>query len=228
MGRLSVAIVMPSRGLVNSRTVEGVMDNILDGDFTFSGWYLTHDLPMPLGHERAAEAATSGQGADLLWFVEDDVIPPSGALYALKTVLDEGYGVAAIDYPVGAASDAWGCIVRDPAGDILWCGLGCTLIPTAVLDMLAQPWFTTDWRYVRDGDGWRAERVTVPEEQRYGQFDIHLCHRLRERGFHIGQVSGMIARHARIESLGPEGTNVGTHRIGIRDRIERPWPGPSA
>ena len=227
--RLSFAVVMPSRGLVNSRTVEAVISNIASaGYLEFRGWFVSHDKPMPLGHEAVTEDAMAS-GADLLWFCEDDVIPPSDALASsLAFMVRANVDVAAIDYPVGAAQDAWGCIVREASGEILWCGLGCTLMAREVFESLGAPWFTTDWRYVRDGEGWKAIPAMGPEETRFGQFDIHLCYRLREAGFRIGQVEGMMARHARIEALGREGTNVGCHRISIRDRIERPWPGPTS
>jgi hypothetical protein len=223
---LSFAVVMPSRGLVHSRTVAAVMDSIADTELAFRGWYLTHDMPIPDAHEHATEVALAS-GADLLWFVEDDVIPPLDSLNAMidRFILEDD--IVAIDYPVGAAQDGWGCIVRDPAGEIEWVGLGCTLIGRNVFGALPRPWFTTDWRFVREGDAWVAVPVTEPNERRYGQHDIHFCFAARAHGFSIGQVPGMMARHARIERLGAEGTNVGCHVISIRDHIERQYPGPA-
>ena len=231
MDRLSFVVCTPSRGLVNSRTVESVAAILHEADglgLDYRGWVLSHDLPIPACHETVAERAMA-TGADFLLWVEDDVIPPPGALrMTVVALLEQDYDVVAIDYPVGAAESAWGCIIRGEGDEILWCGFGCTLIRRRVLETLGRPWFTTDWRYVRVVTGWEAVPVLVPDAQRYGQHDIHFFARARAAGFRIGQVPGVIARHARIEALGAEGTNCGTHRIAIRERIERPWPGPSA
>lgn len=218
---LTYAVVTPSRGLVHSRTIEAVLDNVWDVPGCL-GWLLTHDLPIPDCDEQVAEAGLD-TGADVLWFVEEDVIPPAGALRASLDLLADGYGIAAIDYPVSHASDAWGCIVRQDA-DIIWCGLGATLIPRATFEAVKRPWFVTDWEYRRWKGSWKAMR----NHGRYGQQDIHFCMAVREAGLRIGQVPGMIAGHAQLVELGRNGTNVGYHTIAIRERIVEQYPGPKS
>jgi len=191
-----------------------------------AGWVLTHDLPIPDCDERVAEMALA-TGAEYVWFVEEDVIPPAGALAASFRTLIDGFDIAAVDYPVGAAEDGWGCLVRkDGDGEILWCGLGATLIRREVFEKLPQPWFATDTRYIKRGGGvWEPAPQVLPNEKRYGQQDIYFCMTLREAGFRIGQVPDMTASHAKVEAYGEQGTNVGFHTISIRDTILKQYPG---
>ncbi len=224
----SYAVVTPSRGLVHSRTIEAVLANVAAAaGHDYRGWYLTHDLPIPRCDERAAELGLAS-GADALWWVEEDVVPPPGALAASLALLGPGVGAVAVDYPVGAAADAWGCIVRDPAGEVLWCGLGCTLVDRAAFERLPRPWFRTDWRWVRRGAGWEAVAVTAPDARRFGQQDIYFCHELRRAGLRVVEVPAMLAGHALVERYGDRGTNVGYHTVSVRTAVDREYPGPAS
>jgi hypothetical protein len=224
----SFAIATPSRGLVHSRTIEAVLANLATADIRGTGWFLTHDLPIPDCDEHVAELALAS-GAEAVWFIEEDVIPPTGALSASLDLSTE-YPVVAIDYPVGDPADSWTCLQRDPVdGTILWCGLGCTLVRREVFETLARPWFSTMFRWVdyHNGAGWQKELAPESNDLRYGHQDIYFGFALREAGFRIGQVPGMTASHAYVAELGRQGTNVGAHKIGIRDHvIKGAWPGP--
>jgi len=220
----SIVVATPSRGTIHSRTIEAVMANVRDVP-GFLGWTVTHDLPIPDCHETVTEQALAS-GAGLIWFVEEDVIPPPDALRESLRLVAEGYDMVAVDYPVGAASDGWGCLVRNAEGEILWCGLGATLIRREVFEKLPQPWFATDTRYIKRGGGvWEPAPQVLPNEKRYGQQDIYFCMTLREAGFRIGQVPDMTASHAKVEAYGEQGTNVGFHTISIRDTILKQYPG---
>ncbi|HUV09937.1 MAG TPA: hypothetical protein VMX12_03095 [Acidimicrobiia bacterium] len=215
------AVATPSRGTVHSRTIEAVLANVAEVD-GFAGWVFTHDQPIPDCDELAAERALA-TGADLVWFVEEDVIPPAGALRASIRVLEE-FDVAGVDYPVGAPSEAWGCMVRR-GDEILWCGLGATLVPRYVFERLARPWFSTDTRYLRVRGEWEPHPARRSNAERYGQQDIYFSMQLRAAGMRIGAVPGMTAGHAKVERYGGQGTNVGWHTISVRERIDRQYPG---
>lgn len=194
---MRIAVATPSRGLVGSRTIEAVLRELAGTESV--GWFLTHDLPIPDCAERAAEMALTA-GADAVWFVEEDVVPPVGALAASLRLLADGYAVAAVDYPVRQGT---GCIARATDGSIAWVGLGATLISRSAFEALDGPWFRT--------------------ERGYGGHDILFCRRVLEAGMRIGQVPDMIAQHVRLEALGSPGTNAGCHKMTILDRIDRPY-----
>ena len=220
---MTYAVVTPSRGLVHSRTIEAVMANVLEVP-GFLGWFLSHDLPIPDCDERVAELGMA-TGADAIWFIEEDTIPPAGALAASIALLSE-FDVAAVDYPVGSAHDAWGCAVSN-AEEVLWCGLGATLIARHVLERLPRPWFSTDYQFVRQGGSteWKPQPHPQPPDRRWGQQDIYFAMNLRAAGMRIGLVPGLTAAQARVVELGKPGTNHGWHTVAIQDRIERQYPG---
>lgn len=217
---MRIAAVIPSRGLVHDLTINAVEDN--RGAVDNFRLRCIHARPIPDCDNEAAEWGLA-TGADAIWFVEEDVIPPSGALAALLAVDAD---IAAIDYPVGAPSDGWGCMVRDrTTGEIEWCGLGCTLIRRSVFERLPRPWFRSDIAYIRQGSEWEPRPETAAPDAIYGRQDIHFCMEARKAGIRIEAVPDLIALHAHLDSMGREGSNVGYHTISIRDRIERQWPG---
>jgi hypothetical protein len=199
--RLSFAVLTPSRGLVHSRTIEAVEANIseaMDAGHDFEGWVLTHHLPIPDCHERVTELGLA-TGADALWFVEEDMIPPPGALVASLEVLPEA-PIAAMNYPIGVGHPYGNCLPPDP---INWCGLGCTLISRRVFEALDRPWFRVDGEWITD----------------YGGQDISFGKRAKKAGFRIVQVPG-VAGHALLRSWGRFMAQDGRHDIYIRDTID--------
>ena len=226
----SFVVVTPSRGLVHSRTVESVMANVADAQAAgheFRGWRLSHALPIPDCHQDVAEQGLA-TGADALWFVEEDVIPPAGALLALFDAL-RAYEVAAIDYPVWNGGKHWSCICRSrdggpnerpSTGPIRYTGLGCTLVRRSLFGRLNPPWFRSDMQFQILRVGNTTELVQKPVAYEYGGQDIYFAYRALEAGMTIGEVP-MTAGHARVAEMGKRGTNHGCHTIETIDTIER-------
>ena len=196
----SFVVCTPSRGLVHSRTIEAVVGNVAEAvaaGHEYRGWVLSHDLPIPDCHERVTEMGMA-TGADYLWYVEEDVIPPSGALLAS---LELGADIAAMDYPMGE-HPCYGCL--PPTDPPYMCGLGCTLISRRVFEALPQPWFVVDGEWI----------------SLYGGQDISFCRHAIQAGFTISRVPG-IAGHALLRSWGRFLAQDGRHTIDIRNKIER-------
>lgn len=214
----SFVVVTPSRGLIHSRTVAAVMANVEQaeaGGHASRGWRLTHDLPIPACHEQVAEAGLA-TGADALWFVEEDVVPPDGALCAL---LDSDQPLAVVDYPVGE-HPTQNCAYHAPSGEPLWCGLGCTLIRREVLERLERPWFRTDITYTFRRSGSSTELIPTAAVKPYGGQDIAFARAAITAGYHIAEVP-LLAAHARLRELGAPATNDGAHRIDLLTAVER-------
>lgn len=225
------AVVTPSRGLLHSRTAEAVAANVAiaaAAGHEPRGWLLSHDLPIPDCHERVTELGLEA-GADALWFVEEDMVPPPDAL--LRS-LELGADIAAMQYPVGLpvgltdvngkpSTGTFNCLQPSPGGVFDWCGLGCTLIRREVFETLERPWFRTDVAY----EVWHygsvlTERRVVDNPFDYGGEDVNFGQRATAAGFVIQQVPG-IAGHALLLNWGTYMAQDGRHGIIVRETIDR-------
>lgn len=197
------------------------MENVAEAQaagHTFLGWHLSHDQPIPDCHNTVAAAALA-TGAEALLFIEEDNVPPAGALLALFELLKD-CTIAALDYPVWTDTGTWSCVCRDSTKAIRYCGLGCTLVRRELFDALPAPWFdsSTQFRIIRQGS--TTVLQPVPTKYEYGGQDIFFCDRALRSGFTIRELEGQSAGHARVTSLGRPKTNHGAHTIETTDRIE--------
>ena len=217
----SFAVCTPSRGTIFEVTVEGIERNRAEARAAGHedlGWWTSRDLPIPDCHNAVAEAGYA-TGAEALFMVEEDNIPPPGALLSLLALL-ETCTIAALDYPVWTDTGTWSCVCRDSTKAIRYCGLGCTLVRRELFDALPAPWFdsSTQFRIIRQGS--TTVLQPVPTKYEYGGQDIFFCDRALRSGFTIRELEGKSAGHARLVSLGAPKTNQGAHTIETTDRIE--------
>lgn len=224
----TVALCLPSRGLVHSRTLEAVLAalDVARERIRCVGWFLTHDLPIPDCHETTAERALAA-GADYLWFVEEDMVPPPDALLLLLSTADTtGAGIVTIDYPI-SEHPTQSAIMHKANGSVFWCGLGCTLVHRDVFALLARPWFRSSHPgvMIRHGahDPWHWEDLPPHAANvfAYGGQDVWLCYQALLAGITIAEVPNMVAGHARLRSWGERQTNQGAHTVDVLTRIER-------
>lgn len=223
-----VALCMPSRGLIHSRTLDATLAALAraSGCMNMVGWFMSHDLPLPDAHETLAQTALAA-GADFLWFVEEDVIPPADALARLiQRQQQSGAGVVLLDYPVGEYPRS-SSTLRQPTPErtILYGGLGCTLIARAVLAALPRPWFDTSHEYALSRSPHHGGRYILTRTERacdYGGHDVAFCRAALAHGFTLAAVDdgGPMAAHARLRHLGHARVNHGVHDIEILDGME--------
>lgn len=210
----SFVVLTPSRGLVHSRMLEAVLSNVeqaVGAGHEYRGWRLSHSLPIPASHESVTSAGMAS-GAEAFWYVEEDNVPPPGALLALMALQTP---VAALDYPVGESPTS-GCILHRIGAPLL-VGLGCTLVNRRVFEALERPWFRTDVAYQMRGNA----LVELDHGYEYGGLDVSFSVRVAEAGFALGEVAGMVCGHALLRTWGQQQTNAGFHTIEIRQSIER-------
>ena len=148
----TVVVVTPSRGTVHSRTVEAVHRAVLVAERAGAAkpvgsewWVFAHGLPIPWAHEEAARRSVAS-GADLIWFIEDDNLPPAdGLVRSVDRMGETGASYVAIDYPIGQPpplgdGTRWATVYRLD-GEVQFTGLGITLIAREVFERLSRPWF---------------------------------------------------------------------------------------
>jgi hypothetical protein len=205
-----IGVILSTRGLYFAEVWKSLLEN-LEGH----NWkpYQAIGLPIPDCQNVPTEEALR-DGCSHLWYVEEDTVPPKGALDKLLNA--EG-DISAIDYGV----NGWACIARDKIDcEIKWCGLGCTLVKSYVFDKLEKPYFRDDMQLMVNRS--RPDFMTWVKapENRYGGQDIWFCSKAREAGFKIVQVQGE-CRHLKLESLGGTEINKGSHIIVDKPKIEK-------
>lgn len=206
---MKIGIVVPTRGLVFSQTMAAI-ERERQGYET--KLYISHDLPIPSGHNELCQQALE-DGNDYILIVEEDVVIPAGAL---EKMLAANAAIACIDYGVSG----WSCITRDQTGEILWCGLGCTLIHKSVFEALEKPYFRADMVLKLPEYQWQKLPKEYVEKRNYGSLDIWFCAQAKALGFEIKQVPGE-CRHLKLDELGKKERNYGVHLISEKPRISQ-------
>ena len=206
-----LALIRPTRGLEFAESVQAVEENLEDFDGRwqpFRSW----DRPIPdCFNGLVSEALESG--ADHLWIVEEDVVPPAGGLrqlFGLKTDL------AAIPYPLKIGRPGRMSVGRWPNGRP-WAGTGCLLVRRQVFEAVDYPWFRVDRAIALIHAGSSTKEKTlalVPRDpERYGGHDNYFSWAAQETGFSLGVVERTRCRHLELEGLGFDRKNNGCHLI---------------
>lgn len=209
-----IAIILPSRGLIFSRTAEEVLNNVKGIPHKI---YFSHKKPIPECFNEPTTKALKDKDITHLWFVEDDMIIPENTL---KTMLEEDVAVVTADYPVN--NKGRGAILRDKGGKILICGTGCTLVKREVFDEIPEPYFRTDirWKYENLGDSIRLSATKNPKNEGYGLHDVNFCMTLHRKNIPIHQITNTLGQRKLI-SLGKAGTNSGAHNIETWTKVKK-------
>jgi hypothetical protein len=173
--------------------------------------YFSHNLKIPDSQNFLVDQALKGDYTHLLFIEEDTVMPEK----AVRDMLALDADVACIDYGVAGYS----CLTKDGnTGEILWCGLGCTLIKREVFDSLEKPYFRSDKALLLNN--WPEVQWIDAGKQAYGLQDIWFFMQAREKGYTIKQAEGE-CRHLQLESLGKREINNGLHVIKQKPKISK-------
>lgn len=207
-GNMKIGVILPSRGLVFAEVEDSISRNLKGYDyFVYRSW----DKKIPDCENELVDIALQN-GSDYLFFCEEDTVMPDGGFGEL---LKAGADIACIDYGVAG----WSCITRDKnTNEILWCGLGCTLIKREVFEKLEKPYFKSDKQLLLNF--WPEIRWIDAPRNAYGGQDIYFCIKAREKGFTIKQVEGE-CKHLKLLGLGRPGINNGLHTIGQKPMINK-------
>lgn len=207
---MKIAVCLPTRGIVLTQVLASLERERKEYEIEI---FYKEGLPIPTGHNEAVRDALLATDANYILMVEEDnVIPQGGIRSMLNLMRHSNAGIVFIDYGV----NGWSCSARvKKPQEILWCGLGCTLIRRAVFEDMEYPYFRSD-QSLRLND-WKW----VPNHEPYGQQDIWFCMKAREKGWDIAQVPGMQSVHLGLLELGKPETNNGMHRIIVKTPIEK-------
>lgn len=205
---IKIAVCMATRGLIFTEVEEALEKNLV-------GWpcqiFRTKDLVIPDSQNYLVDKALATNATHLLFVEEDNVMPDN----ALVNMMLLNADIACVDYGVSGYS----CLTKDKnTGEILWCGLGCTLIKREVFEALEKPYFRSDKALLLNY--WPEIRWIDAGKQAYGLQDIWFFMKAREKGFIIKQLPGE-SKHLQLDQLGKREINNGLHQISQKPIISK-------
>jgi hypothetical protein len=201
---IRLAVVLPSRGLVFSKTVEELYRELDGLDFKI---FWSHGRPIPDCFEIPTREALKDKSFTHLLTIEEDMIIPKGAV---KKMLSKRKEAVAYDYPVTGSPS--GTVLYDMDGTAFFTGCGILLVEMDIVRRMVFPIWRVDiaWGMKLFAD--RAEFDIKPgRKEDYGQQDIAFGLRLYVNNIplHVVGETGQRKLIKRGEGM----TNQGSHEI---------------
>jgi hypothetical protein len=208
-----LAVVVPSRGLMFSRTLEELLRELKGFDYKL---FWAHGKGLPACFNDPTEEVLADPEIFAVLYCEDDMIIPKGIL---RRMFDRNYPVVAMDYPFKNDGDA--TMLHDPAGNAIYSGTGFILIAKPILEALPKPIFRTDtaWDTMIKGNTlvfWPRKLTKVA----YGLHDVNLGILLFANGIPIKPMF-KTAGQRKLVKLGEPNSNNGVHTIKELTKVGR-------
>lgn len=200
-----LAVVLPSRGLMFSETLEELLGELKDFNYEI---FWSHAKGLPECFNTPTERALKDKDVFAVLFCEDDMILPKGIL---KKMFAQNYPVVALDYPFQQQGDS--TCLHDPQGKAFWTGTGFMLVAKSVLKQMEKPIWRTDTTFdpFVDKDTihfWPRKLDKVY----YGLHDLRFGLVLYSAGLPVLPLEETAGQRKLLE-LGKAGTNNGAHKI---------------
>lgn len=206
---LTGVVCLCSRGLVHSRTIESIENNLEQLRTREQAWRIvfTHDLPIPEAQNEIVKRARA-LGPEWIMFVEEDNVLPDGMIAQMMRLAILQYAdVVTADYRLPRGMT---CVHRSAkTGEVVFSGMGCLLVRARVFDRVPQPWFDTREFY------WNDE-LSVFEVRAgrngYGGQDVDFFYKLREAGIRAVEIKRQCG-HLRLKNDFTPRTNNGCYEV---------------
>lgn len=201
-----LGIVIPSRGLIFSRTAEEIERETKGIRRKF---YFAHGKAIPKCFESPVNRALCDFDNTHVLILEDDMILHENAIWE---ALDADKDVVVYDYPI--TKNGRGSVFTDGTGKVIYSGTGFMLIKREVFDKLKAPYFRSDigWNVYRDKESLRFVAREMVKGDGYGLHDITFGMKLQKAGIEITVLDKTLGQRKLI-ALGKSGTNDGAHNI---------------
>lgn len=207
MSKTKLGIVIPSRGLIFSRTAEEIERETRGIRRKF---YFAHGQPIPKCFESPVNRALCDFDNTHVLILEDDMRLHENAVWE---ALDADADVVTYDYPITKAGR--GAVFAGKDGKPLFCGTGFLLIKREVFDKLQAPYFRSDisWNIQRDNARLRfvGSHTNTPDLV-YGLHDVTFGIKLWKAGIPITVLPKTLGQR-KLVALGKAGSNDGAHQI---------------
>ena len=201
-----LGVVIPSRGLIFSRTAEEIERETRGMRRQF---YFAHGKPIPKCFESPVNRALCDFDNTHILIIEDDMILHQNAIWE---AIDAGNNVVVYDYPI--TKNGRGSVFTDGTGKVIYSGTGFMLLKREVFDKLKAPYFRSDigWNVYRDKESLRFSACEIAKGDGYGLHDITFGMKLQKAGIDITVLENTLGQRKLIE-LGKSGSNDGAHKI---------------
>jgi len=215
---MMIAVCLPSRGMVFSKTMQSVVEGIqaLNKLGVATDFFISHDLPIPDGHNFCVEQALQRYPAlDKIFFIEEDMYIYPEAFVQLATC---EHDMATLQYN-DKNGRPHGIIEFDNNGEVVWCGLGATTIKREIFEKIDKPYFEIKrrWKNLREFRGGKLVKWYEPLAHesiyQYGGLDVDFSMRVRKLGYRIVVLPEHRAHHFQLIQMGEQHVNNGVHEI---------------
>lgn len=208
-----LAVVLPSRGLMMSETLEELLRELRDFNYQI---YWSHGKSLPDCFNEPTEKALKDKDVFAVLFCEDDMILPKGIL---RKMFSMNYPAVALDYPFRQNGDS--TCLHDPSGFAYWTGTGFLLVAKSVLKQMEKPIWRTDTTYEqfidKDTMHWWPRKL---HDVHYGLHDLRFGLILYSNEVPVYPMPET-AGQRKLRKLGKPGTNNGAHEIDELTEVGR-------
>ena len=200
-----LAVVLPSRGLMFSETLEELLGELEGFNYEI---FWSHGRSLPDCFNEPTERALADKEVFAVLYCEDDMIIPKGVL---RRMFSAQYPVVALDYPFQQQGDS--TVLHDPNGMAFWTGTGFMLVAKPVLQQMEKPIWRTNMTFdpFIDKDTihfWPRKLDKIF----YGLHDLRFGLLLYSAGMPVKPMDET-AGQRKLISLGKTGVNNGAHEI---------------
>lgn len=202
---IRIGIVLPSRGLVFSKTVDELNQALKGIDHQI---FWSHGRPIPDCFEIPTTDILNNPSFTHLLVVEEDMIIPKNSI---KNMLKENVHAIAYDYPVTGYPS--GTVLYDTDTTAFFTGCGLLLIQIDLLKRMPKPIWRTDIQWnMKHRPGYIEFNIEDRKEADYGQQDIAFGLRLYINNMPIIVMAETTGQRKLIRR-GKGMTNQGSHEI---------------
>ena len=208
-----LAVILPSRGLMFSETLEELLNELEDFNYEI---FWSHEKSLPDCFNDPTNAILKDDSVFAVLICEDDMIIPKGIL---KQMFKQNYPVVALDYPFKNNGDS--TVLNDRNGFAYWTGTGFLLIAKPILQAMEKPIWRTDtaWDTMIKSNTlvfWARKLNKVA----YGLHDVNFGMILYSQGVPI-KMMAKTAGQRKLVALGEPKVNDGQHQIKELTKVGR-------
>ena len=202
---MSVALILPSRGLIHSRTAADLLDALSGYDLDDINFYWSHDNSIPECFNNPMLRAIENPNNDKFIIVEEDMQVPVDFIDKMEVL--RLFDIAFYDYPMRQDGGKMKRVTQEYSGIVL-SGTGLIGFTRKAAEQLFP--LRSDMEFTL------FPPMLMPAKdatKAYGQHDIYMWYKIHELGLKFTKVGN--TGHYKLIEYGEQMTNKGCHEIEL-------------